>query len=47
MQTSYTQSGNEESDDSGDNKSSSDKNSDQADKASGIEPSDDKKQIKE
>lgn len=47
MQTSYTQSGNEESDDSGDNKSLSDKNSDQADKASGIEPSDDKKQTKE
>lgn len=47
MQTSYTQSGDEESDGSGDDKSSSDKNSDKADKTSGIEPSDGKKQTKE
>ncbi len=47
MQTSYTQSGNEESDNSGDDKSSSDKNSDKADKTSGIEPSDGQKQTKE
>lgn len=47
MQTSYTQSGNEESDESKDDKTLDSKNSDQADKESGIEPSDDKKQTKE
>jgi len=47
MQTSYTQSGNEKSDESKGDDSSSSKNSDQADKESGIEPSDDKKQTKE